>query len=179
MVKSRHDEPMEVKEVMLTKGSPTTSTHSKEFGELPNEAQIDPPRGGLLSGWKGGLLYCASLVFLVCLTNIGFTIWIAVNKGWDLAQAGVLLEGDCDDIKRSNTILHLFTNLLSTVLLGCSSYTMQFLSAPTRKAVDKAHAQGRFLRIGVPSLGNLRMNGKKKMFLWALLAVSSLPLHLL
>ena len=172
---------MELKQVMLEKHSPTASTHSESLRQPHTalEEQLPPPKGGRLSGWKAGLLYCAFLVFLVCLTNIGFTVWIAVNRGWDSAQAGTILEGDCNNIKQSNIVLHLFTNLLSTVLLGCSSYTMQFLSAPTRKTVDRAHAQGRFMRIGVPSLGNMRLNGKRRAFLWGILALSSLPLHLL
>lgn len=174
-----HNEPMELKEVMLDKHSPVPSSYDENPREPPIEHSVNDSKRGFMSGWKAGLLYCAFLVFLVCLTNIGFTAYIAVHRGWSKQEAGVIMDGDCSDIKRANTILHLFTNFLSTVLLGCSSYTMQFLSAPTRKSVDKAHAQGRFLRIGVPSLGNLRLNGKKKAILWAILALSSLPLHLL
>jgi len=55
---------------------------------------------------------------------------------------------------------------------------MQLLSAPTRKNVDRAHSQGIWLDIGIPSLRNLRFSSWLKRSLWFLLALSSIPLHL-
>lgn len=56
---------------------------------------------------------------------------------------------------------------------------MQCLSAPTRSEVDKAHSQGIWLDIGVPSVRNLRRLSTPRIVLWWLLAISSIPLHLL
>lgn len=55
----------------------------------------------------------------------------------------------------------------------------QCLSSPTRIEVDKAHAQGRWLDIGIPSIRNVRHLSRQRIKLWVLLALSSLPLHLL
>ncbi len=65
------------------------------------------------------------------------------------------------------------------MLLGASNYTMQCLSAPTRSEVDKAHSQGIWLDIGVPGVRNLRRISGVRITLWWLLAISSIPLHLL
>ena len=56
---------------------------------------------------------------------------------------------------------------------------MQCLSSPTRSEIDKAHSQGIWLDIGVPSVRNLRRLSKPRVILWWLLATSSIPLHLL
>ncbi len=56
---------------------------------------------------------------------------------------------------------------------------MQCLSSPTRNEIDKAHSQGIWLDIGVPSVRNLRRLSTTRIILWWLLAFSSIPLHLL
>ncbi len=56
---------------------------------------------------------------------------------------------------------------------------MQRLSAPTRQEVDKAHGAGTWLDIGIPSVRNVRRISWERRNLWILLALSSLPLHLL
>lgn len=58
---------------------------------------------------------------------------------------------------------------------------MQCLVAPTRKECDTAHARGDWLGIGVPGVRNLfrnRINWKRRAA-WALLALSSIPIHFL
>lgn len=78
-----------------------------------------------------------------------------------------------------NSYLHFAINLLSTILLSSSNYCMQCLSAPTRKEVNTAHAKGVWLDIGIPSMRNLRYIDRRRVILWGLLGLSSLPLHLL
>lgn len=56
---------------------------------------------------------------------------------------------------------------------------MQCLSSPTRSEIDKAHGQGIWLDIGVPSVRNLRRLSTSRIVLWWVLAISSVPLHLL
>ncbi|KAI4197238.1 MAG: hypothetical protein LQ350_006069 [Teloschistes chrysophthalmus] len=74
--------------------------------------------------------------------------------------------------------LHLAINILGTALLSASNYCMQCLSAPNRQEVDRAHQRQVALDIGVPSLRNLRHISRKRLLLWILLAISSIPLHL-
>ena len=56
---------------------------------------------------------------------------------------------------------------------------MQCLSSPTRSEIDKAHSHGAWLDIGVPSMRNLGRLSTNRVVLWWLLAISSIPLHLL
>lgn len=56
---------------------------------------------------------------------------------------------------------------------------MQCLAAPTRKEIDRFHAQGKYLDIGVPSVRNLRAIPRSKVLLWWALGLSSIPLHLM
>jgi hypothetical protein len=129
-----------------------------------------------LSGWRFGTINCAVSASIVFIINLVVTIW---GSRHNKAGGNVLYEGDCNRVDRLNTELHLLINLLSTVLLSASNYSMQCLSAPTRKDIDKAHGARIWLDIGVPSIHNLRRISKKRALLWALLGLSSLPLHLL
>ncbi|KAG0646007.1 hypothetical protein D0Z07_7768 [Hyphodiscus hymeniophilus] len=56
---------------------------------------------------------------------------------------------------------------------------MQVISSPTRKEVDVAHQKGRWLDIGVPSTRNLREISWLRIAMWSVLALSSIPLHLM
>ena len=77
-----------------------------------------------------------------------------------------------------NFWLHMVINILSTSLLGASNYSMQCLSAPTRRDIDKAHSKRTWLDIGIPSYRNLAGISRLRLGLWCLLALSSIPLHL-
>ena len=94
-------------------------------------------------------------------------------------RIGTILDGSCEKTKNLSLWLHLAINALSTILLGASNYCMQCLSSPTRQEVDKAHNQGIWLDIGVPGIRNLRRISRRRLVLWMLLTLSSIPLHLL
>lgn len=53
--------------------------------------------------------------------------------------------------------LQVIITVLGTLQLGASNYSMQCLSSPTRQEIDKAHSQGIWLDIGVPSLREMGM----------------------
>lgn len=84
-----------------------------------------------------------------------------------------------EGLRASHSGAHLVINILSTLLLGACNYSMQCLSSPTRAEIDKAHNKGVWLDIGVPSVRNLRRLSTARVTLWWLLAISSIPLHLL
>lgn len=130
--------------------------------------------GDRFTGWRFGTLHFGVWAAIVFFINLIVTIW-----GSTARHSGVLLEGDCDRVELLNTGLHVLINVLSTILLSGSNYCMQCLSAPTRNEVDKAHQQGNWLDIGIPSIRNVRHLGRKRIILWVLLALTSLPLHLL
>ena len=129
-------------------------------------------------GWRMGATLCATAAATILLLNVILTI---VTSARDPGHGGLatMQEGKCSVSERIDFWLHLLINALSTVLLAASNYCMQCLSSPTREDIDKAHTQHRWLDIGVPSLRNLGSVSRFKLLLWWLLALSSVPLHLL
>ena len=135
-------------------------------------------RGRKLEGYRFVIFCCAVTGVLVILVNLAFTIWATTTFGVH-DGFGTLQKGDCGKTKTLNFWIHLAINILSTLLLGASNYSMQCLSSPTRQEIDKAHARRAWLDVGVPSFRNLRRLSKRRIILWWLLALSSIPLHLL
>lgn len=97
------------------------------------------------------------------------------GKGRDWDHPGEKLR----DNETSKPLASFDYNVLSTLLLGASNYTMQCLASPTREEVDRAHSQNRWLDIGVPSIRNLTRISSHRKVLWWLLVISGVPLHLL
>ncbi|CAG9971465.1 unnamed protein product [Clonostachys byssicola] len=156
----------------------TSSTSSKANGARHKSGQQPGP--GWQTGWRGGLSIAAGLTLLILISNItilGVFSSPAYRRDYSSTTAPIRT-GECDDIKKLNIGIHLLINIASTILLGASNYCMQTISAPTRHDIDRVHASGKWLRIGVPSLRNLRFIGKKRVFIWLCLAATSLPLHL-
>ena len=127
-------------------------------------------------GWRGGLLRWTAGVVFVLLLNIAIAIVISVS--WKpVGGIATAYTGDCKKTSHLNKGLHLLVNLLSTLLLGASNYCMQRLVAPTRHEIDAAHAEKRWLDIGIPGLRNLGSISGLRLGLWCLFGLSSLPLH--
>lgn len=129
-------------------------------------------------GYRFGVTLCAALTGSVFLVNLTLTIWASKTFGLD-GGVGTIQNGNCHRTKNLSLWLHLAINVLSTTLLSASNYCMQCLSSPTRQEVNKAHAKNKWLDIGVPSVRNLREITWRRIILWWLLAITSLPLHLL
>ena len=116
------------------------------------------------------------------LVNIAITMYVTQTYKTDEPGLYTFIGNSttaCATSKKWSMWLHLVINVLSTLLLGASNYCMQCLSAPTRLEVDAAHRKGSWLDIGIPSTSNLKRISRQKVFIWLLLALSSLPLHLL
>lgn len=92
---------------------------------------------------------------------------------------GVLYDGNCSEAQRISTLLAIPLNIIATLLVSTSNYVMQCLSAPTRKEVDEAHANGRYLNIGISSVYNVVFNYSRKSLLWLTLVITTVPIHLL
>ena len=131
-----------------------------------------------LEGYHFGVLCCAVVAAVVFIINLLSLIW-AISRFGVQNGLGTLQDGSCK--KTSNLIfwIHLAINILSTLLLGGSNYSMQCLASPTRNEIDKAHSKGVWLDIGVPSVRNLWRVSRIRLTLWCSLAISSVPLHLL
>ncbi|KAH7385720.1 hypothetical protein BKA66DRAFT_440890 [Pyrenochaeta sp. MPI-SDFR-AT-0127] len=130
-------------------------------------------------GWRMGVLSCSCIVGFVLCCNIALLIAGFYSKaGFNKDGVADLIAGEEDVITRWNTMLHLLINILSTILLAGSNYTMQVLSSPTREEIDNAHKRGDCLEIGLLSFRNLRRISGKRVLLGTVLALSSIPLHL-
>ncbi|KAI0475261.1 hypothetical protein GGR56DRAFT_645310 [Xylariaceae sp. FL0804] len=132
------------------------------------------------------LLLQIGIVSTVLTANVALTIFALKHYG-SLKGVGLIYSGSCATIKTLDQYLHLVINLLSTGLLGASNYCMQLQGAPTRADVDRVHLHrgpngtdhGKWLDIGVPSLRNLRHISVWRKLAWGILAVSSVPVHLI
>lgn len=129
-------------------------------------------------GWRMSVSVCAGTAGVVLLINSILTLWASIKYGNEGGFA-TLQEGSCKKTKTLSLWLHLAINVLSTLLLSASNYSMQCLASPTREEVDKAHRRQIWLDIGVPSVRNLRHISWYRITLWSLLALSGVPLHLL
>ncbi|KZM24303.1 hypothetical protein ST47_g4573 [Ascochyta rabiei] len=96
------------------------------------------------------------------------------------SEGGVadLVRGDAATVLRWNIAIHVFINILSSILLAASNYTMQVLGSPTRKEIDNAHQRGDWLAVGVLSMRNWKRIARKRAFLILILGLSSVPLQL-
>ena len=136
-------------------------------------------RNSRFHGWRMGVLLGCCMSFLVlCCNMVLIVIGATSTSGYDAEGISKIIEGDEALITRWNTVLHIFINALSTVLLSASNYTMQVLSSPTRKDIDAAHAKGKWLDVGLLSPRNLLSIPRRRATLWLILATSSVPLHL-
>jgi hypothetical protein len=129
--------------------------------------------------WRRSIRLGAMFCGISLAINIAVTIFSYSSKVDSGGSRRILYHGDCKYARKLNTMIHLGINLISTILLASSNYAMQCLSAPTRREVDKAHACRIWLDIGIPSFRNLARISQMRAFLWLLLALSSLPLHLM
>jgi hypothetical protein len=135
-------------------------------------------RRSRFSSWKVGVVTAASMTSIVLLVNTVLTVWASSRYGLEKG-IGTAYEGSCDTVSAWSFWLHILINGLSSMLLGASNYTMQCITAPTRTECDRAHESGDWLDVGVPSIGNLFKIRWQRRFMWALLALSSTPIHLL
>jgi len=116
----------------------------------------------------------------VLLVNIILTIVMLQKFGLNMGGGiAMVYQGTCEQTESLDSWVHLAVNSISTALLCGSNYCMQLLSAPSRNEVDKAHTKRKWLDIGTASIRNLSFVSKKKVMLYWLLGVSSIPLHLL
>lgn len=130
--------------------------------------------------WKVAVLINSAIAAAVLLANCILTIWASLHFGFDRGSGnGAAYDGDCDTVAAWSRWLHVVVNVLSTMLLGASSYAMQCATAPTRSECDRAHARGDWFDIGVMSVRNLTRLGWRRPLIWCLLALSSIPIHLL
>ncbi|KAI1802808.1 hypothetical protein F4811DRAFT_563008 [Daldinia bambusicola] len=126
---------------------------------------------------RTGLLNVALASVCVILLLVGLVISLK-SPGSSLNASTIIFEGPCDKSSRTNTLLHLLLNMLSTGILASSNYFMQIVSSPSRDEIDKAHLYFYSVDVGIPSTRNFRFISFFKKSCWIILLLSSLPIHL-
>jgi hypothetical protein len=119
-----------------------------------------------------------ALIFAVFVANVSLTAYV-YSKYSSENGVGLIYNGDCSFVNKLDQWVHLLINILSTGMLSASNYYMQLQAAPTRADVDRAHKVGKWLDIGVPSIKNLAYISGWRRFSWFVLALSSIPIHLM
>ena len=157
---------------------PYDGPHKDDDRSASGEAKKRPWLGDLPTGCRMGAIWCCFIAFLVLLINISVFLW-ALGSHKVKNGSGTVWSGECDDAKRKNALVQVGINILSTLLLSASNYSMHCLGAPTREEVDEAHAKKTSLQIGVPSLQNLKWLNRCRVTLWVILGLSALPIHFL
>jgi len=131
-----------------------------------------------IGGWRAGLVRSFLLSLIALIVNISVYTWLF--RTYDSKDGTATLQrGNCGRIRNANTGIHAALNVVSTLILGASTYAMQGITAPTREEVDVAHAKGKWVEIGTQSLRNLVYIRRRNAWIWLLLAVTSMPFHLL
>lgn len=142
-------------------------------------------------GWKttvGLGFFAATFVFILNLVLLVWTLaashgfvsdYLSEHPGDQAKGIRTVYTGNCEAAAAISTWAHLAINILSSLLLAASNSAMQVLVAPSRQEVNEAHAQRRWLDIGVQSWRNLRSITFSRRLIWILLAVTTVPLHLL
>ncbi|KAF1912724.1 hypothetical protein BDU57DRAFT_583233 [Ampelomyces quisqualis] len=130
-----------------------------------------------VGGWRAGLLRAFLLSLIALIVNISVYAWL--YRTYERSSGTATIQrGPCKTIRAKNTGVHAALNILSTMILGASTYAMQGMTAPTRVEVDAAHAKGKWMEIGTQSVRNLFYLRRRNTWVWILLAITSLPFHL-
>ena len=131
-----------------------------------------------VSGWHAGLNRAFLLSSCAFIFNIIIYAWLSSTHEVRAGTA-TIMNGSCTTVGNSLTGVRVGLNIISTMVLSASTYAMQGMTAPTRQEVDKAHAKGIWLEIGTHSVKNLFYLKKRNSWIWFLLALTSVPFHLL
>lgn len=114
--------------------------------------------------------------------NIIFTIAAACVSASKYGGKGfgsvAIYQGDCKTAQYSKIGLHLLINILSVTMTATSSYCCTILMAPSRLEIDKAHAKGTWLSIGVASWRNFLNMRRSRQILWGLLLLTSMIMQI-
>ncbi|CAI6267609.1 unnamed protein product [Periconia digitata] len=135
----------------------------------------------LFPGWELGVVAAIVVAFASLVLHIVFVVAVSIKFKPRSNGLGTLWEGNCNAVDWVNKVVHGLINLLSAILIGQSNYCMQLLASPTRKEVDFAHKNRKWVDIGIPSFRNVWQGhiARQRIICWLLLSFASLPLNLL
>ncbi|KAF1361824.1 hypothetical protein EJ07DRAFT_154029 [Lizonia empirigonia] len=130
-----------------------------------------------VAGWRAGLLRAFLFSLAALFLNISIFAWL-FNEYRPVRGTGLIRTANCDQVGNLETGIKIGLNIISKLILGASTYAMQGTTAPTRRELDEAHSKGKWLEIGTQSWRNLTHVSRRHQAIWSILALTSLPLHL-
>lgn len=136
------------------------------------------PNAKWYKGWRFGVRAATGVALMVFSVNLSLTVWAWSTFPVDGGIAKVSFD-TCSSTEKLSLTLHIAINALSSAILGASTYCMQCVYAPTRHELDNAHGRGDWMEVGTTGLRNVSRIPRKRGLIWVLLALSSLPFHLL
>lgn len=148
--------------------SSETSDCDPQKSQKPRQSSWKPWRG---QGWRINVKWGIVATIFALVVNASLLIGSIVSLRKPVSNGIVILfSGSCSKAKIISTTSHLFINVLSTLLLAASNVGMQCLMAPTRYDIQKAHARGAWLHIGVFSWSNMLFIPRRKVLTCIVLA---------
>lgn len=136
-----------------------------------------PSWARLPDGWRRLAILNVAVISVTLLIMASFLL-AAYVASTDFMQVWIFYSSRCTDISAPNILIHLLLNAFSTVVLASSNFFMQICNAPSRQEIDAAHAKQDWLDIGVPSLRNAFRLSWFKLIAWAVLFLTSIPIHM-
>lgn len=137
-------------------------TEDKSKSAQPTRRAKQPIERLAQEAWRYTVASDALAAMLILIVNI-ITLTVMYAKYSLDGDQITFYMGSCKRAKVLTTGTHLIVNILSTILLASSNFSIQCLNSPTRKEIDIAHSQHKALNIGIPSIRNLFfvcLNGK-------------------
>lgn len=142
---------------MATVGSPLLSRENRPSEEDPESSADEklPPRNQsilktkALEAWRFTVASGALAGTLILLVNI-ITLAVMYGIHSPVDYSITFFTGSCLKARNTSVGAHVVINVLGTILLACSNFSMQCLGSPTRKEVDSAHSKRHWLNIGTP-----------------------------
>ena len=149
------------------------------FGSLPKSLLPKLPRWIRFGTWKATVLCGLGVTLFALIINVVVLVWASKKPSDSITSNPMLYQGSCSRTQTMSTWLNIGINIISTLLLACSNHTIQYISAPTRDIINKVHAEGRWLDIGISSFSNWKAMGRWSKLVCIVIAVTTLPFNLL
>ena len=129
-------------------------------------------------GWRAGVLVNSCLAILTLAIVIACLVVAILRSGAGAANTAIH-SGSCTASSSINWLLHAAISVLVVVLVTGANYAFHVLSSPTRTEVDAAHARGKWLDIGVPSVRNFPQIARSRGVMAMVLLVSVVVLQVM
>jgi hypothetical protein len=169
---------MSTVEIPLMSRDNTETQENEEIWDNSTTRKQEAIKSTALESWRFIVTSGALAGIIILLINV-ITLAVMYGQHQTDKQSITFFTGSCSTAGKINTGAHLVINVLSTILLAYSNFSMQCLGSPSRTEVDSAHKEHHWLNIGTPSIRNIFFVSKTKSALWMLLGVSSFPLHMI